>query len=128
VAYATKHIWKKWFDKEEDPVSTVYAALKQGHPEIGDEICSLIGRTDLVTALANIIMPREAKRGYPLVIGERGTGKTSLLRLAVDEIDGSRKAKSRGIVYVRIPRKDGMPFKLSQVIGEALGLDSNRCN
>jgi hypothetical protein len=125
VAYATKHTWKKWFDEPEDPVSIAYAVLQRGQPSVVTRITSHVERTDLVNDVVNIITPRHQNRGYPIIIGERGTGKTSLLWLAVKHIEKSRRSK--GIVYARIPRKDGRPFELSQIIGEALGLKSNRC-
>ena len=127
-AFAIQQAWSKWYNQEEDPVSKAYAALRQGRPRILTDIHALIDRTDLTKAVMNIITPQTESRGYPLIIGERGTGKTSLLRLAVDEIEKSREAKSRGILYARIPSKKEKPLKVSQVIGDALGLDSSQGN
>ena len=38
---------------------------------------------------------------YPIIVGENGTGKTSLILLAVAELD-----EPKGVVYVDAPRVD----------------------
>ena len=119
---------KKWFNKEDDPVSKVYAALQRGRPTIEADIYNVVDRNGLIKAVMGVITPRAKSRGYPLIIGEHGTGKTCLLRLAVNEIEKSRKAKSRGIIYARVPSKKEEPRELSEVIGTALGLDSSHSN
>ena len=66
--------------------------------------------------------------GYPLIIGEHGTGKTSLLRLALNDM--KKTGDARGIVYAGVPSKNEStsPVQLSEVIGKALGLNPNKCN
>jgi hypothetical protein len=120
----------KWFNGLEryERIARAYATLQRGRPDISANTSSVIQRRDAVKAVKDIITPTAGDRGYPLIIGECGTGKTSLLWLAVNEIEESREGKSSGIVYAIIPREDGKPLELSQVIGEALGLSSVQCN
>jgi type II secretory ATPase GspE/PulE/Tfp pilus assembly ATPase PilB-like protein len=66
-----------------------------------------------------IITPTERSRGYSLVIGEHGTGKTSLIYLAVNSLE-----EPKGIAYVDIPNdinKDSAPDVVTDAMRNALG-------
>ncbi|OLE53257.1 MAG: hypothetical protein AUG51_14040 [Acidobacteria bacterium 13_1_20CM_3_53_8] len=63
----------------------------------------------LVEEIRQLITPAEKSRLYPLIIGEHGTGKTSLIKLAVNGID-----EPKGIVYVDIPIKCGLEVQAMQ--------------
>jgi KaiC/GvpD/RAD55 family RecA-like ATPase len=65
-----------------------------------------------------LVTPTENSRLYPLIIGEHGTGKTSLIQLAVD---GVNKDGPKGIAYVDMPDKCNSEAKVVKVLQEALG-------
>jgi polynucleotide 5'-kinase involved in rRNA processing len=73
--------------------------LKKG-PNQTLDIQFLIPRDDSVEEIRKLIEPSEEKRPYPLIIGEHGTGKTSLIRMAI-----SRMSKARDIIYLDLPPK-----------------------
>jgi KaiC/GvpD/RAD55 family RecA-like ATPase len=52
----------------------------------------------------------------PLIIGEHGTRKTSLIKLAVDGMD-----KPKGVVYVDIPLECGSQVDIAEAVRMALG-------
>ncbi len=85
---------------------------------------NIINREDLVKKVKELITPNVDPQGYPLIIGEHGTGKTSLLWLAVKDM----KTKPRGIVYADVLSKDDSPLQLSEAIEKALGLNPSKCN
>jgi KaiC/GvpD/RAD55 family RecA-like ATPase len=68
-------------------------------------------------------------RFYPLIIGEHGTGKTSLITLAVNGMN-----EPKGVVYVDIPLQCDLEVNVTKAMREALGgspdklIDSNECN
>ena len=66
----------------------------------------------------SLITPTESKRPYPLIVGENGTGKTSLIELAVNEMD---KDKPKGIVYVDVPPECNSEIDIANTMLEALG-------
>ena len=55
-------------------------------------------------------------RSYPLIIGEHGTGKTSLIELAL-----KRLKEPKGEVYVDIPFNTETPIQVVEAMQEALG-------
>lgn len=59
---------------------------------------SLIPRDDLLSEVKRLVEPSEKGRLYPLIIGEHGTGKTSLIQLAISGVDSPQ-----GIIYVDLP-------------------------
>jgi ATPase subunit of ABC transporter with duplicated ATPase domains len=71
--------------------------LKKG-PEFEEAIKHLIPRESLVEEIKQLITPAEETGHYPLIVGEHGTGKTSLIKLAANDMD---KDKPKGIVYVK---------------------------
>jgi len=58
----------------------------------------------------------EEGRRYPLVIGEHGTGKTSLITLAVNGMD-----EPKGVVYIDIPLRCDSEVDVANTMREALG-------
>jgi ABC-type Mn2+/Zn2+ transport system ATPase subunit len=85
-------------------------------------------REPLVEEIRQLITPAEESRLYPLIIGEHGTGKTSLIKLAVDGMD-----KPKGVVYVDILIKCRLEVAVAKAMQEALGwspdpvIDSKDC-
>jgi len=77
-----------------------------------------IQRESLVEVVRKILTPAENGRLYPLIIGEHGTGKTSLIQLAVD---GVNKDGPKGIAYVDMPDKCNTETTVVEVLQEALG-------
>jgi hypothetical protein len=66
-----------------------------------------------------LITPEELSRSYPVVIGEHGTGKKSLIALAVNGIN-----EPKGIVYLDIPdipSKYDSVMEVAKAMREALG-------
>ena len=66
-----------------------------------------------------MVTPAKQSRGYSLVIGEHGTGKTSLIRIAVNEIK-----TPKGVVYVAIPNANEIntnPTVIVEALRKALG-------
>ena len=78
--------------------STIYNKLKEG-PVFQEAIKHTIPRKALVEVIRWLITPAGEYRLYPVIIGEHGTGKTSLIKLSVNGMD-----KPKGVVYVDIPR------------------------
>jgi hypothetical protein len=62
-------------------------------------------------------MPSKERQYYPIIIGEHGTGKTSLILLAMNDKQGHR-----GIIYVDSPTRDDK-VPLTEKIREALDFD-----
>jgi KaiC/GvpD/RAD55 family RecA-like ATPase len=83
----------------------------------------------LVDEVKMLITPSAESRLYPLVVGEHGTGKTSLIQHAVNSLE-----EPKGIVYVDVPVEDESPVDLAQAMQQALGwnpdpfIDSNKRN
>ena len=96
--------------------SAIYEKLKKG-PEFGG-IEATIERKSLVDEIRSLITPTESKRPYPLIVGEQGTGKTSLIQLAVNSMD---KDKPKGVVYVDLPLLYGSEIDIATAIQKALG-------
>ena len=66
-----------------------------------NDIDDIIPREDLVKEIRVIVTPTAKTRCYPLIIGEHGTGKSSLIKLAVDGLK-----EPKGVVYVDTPDED----------------------
>jgi ABC-type molybdenum transport system ATPase subunit/photorepair protein PhrA len=75
-------------------------------------------RKPLVEEIRQLITPAELSRFYPLIIGEHGTGKTSLIKLAVNDMD---KNKPKGVVYVNISDRCSLEVSVVEAMREALG-------
>jgi len=78
----------------------------------------IIPRNPLIEKIKEIITPIEESRFYPLIVGEHGTGKTSLIKLAVNSIN---KNKPKSVVYVDIPIECNLEVDVTKAIQEALG-------
>jgi hypothetical protein len=111
---ATESIWVRAFRRRVRE-STIYENLKKG-PVFQEAIIHPIPRTPLVEEIRQLITTAEESRLYPLIIGEHGTGKTSLITLAVHGID-----EPKGIVYVDIPRKCDLEADVVKAMQNALG-------
>ena len=103
---------------ESERDSAIYETLKRG-PIFSDTLDDPIPREANVDEVRKIITPTETSRGYSLVIGEHGTGKTSLIHLTVDSLK-----EPKGIAYVNIPNKSGenlTPAIVADAVRDALG-------
>jgi F0F1-type ATP synthase alpha subunit len=102
---ATESIWKDLYQDyrkhrhESARESAIYDKLKKG-PVFEEAIEDTIPRKPLVEKIRQITTPAGKSHLYPLIIGGHGTGKTSLIMLAVNSMD-----EPKGVVYVDIPRK-----------------------
>jgi type II secretory pathway predicted ATPase ExeA len=96
-----------------------------------EHIEAVIPRENLVKQIRILITPTKRNRLYPLIIGEYGTGKTSLIQLAVNSIE---KDKPIGITYVDLPPECSSETKIARAMLLALGwspdpvLDSGQGN
>jgi Cdc6-like AAA superfamily ATPase len=77
----------------------------------------LIPRESLIKEIKQLITPAEETGHYPLLVGEHGTGKTTLIKLAVKDMD---KNKPKGIVYVNIPDRCSEEPSVVKAMREAL--------
>jgi len=102
--------------------SAIYDKLKKG-PEFEDYIEHVIPREILVDEVRMLITPTAEKRLYPLIVGEHGTGKTSLIKLAVN---GMNKNEPKGVVYVDIPIKCDLEIDITKTMLKALGCSSDQ--
>jgi hypothetical protein len=94
--------------------SAIYDKLKRG-PVFEEAIEDTIPRTPLVKEIRQLTTPARKSRLYPLIIGEHGTGKTSLITLAVN---GMKEPK--GVVYVDIPLELDSVGKVAEAMQKAL--------
>jgi hypothetical protein len=90
----------------------MYEKLKKG-PVFKDAIEDPIPRKPLVEEIRQLITPAGKSRLYPVIIGEHGTGKISLIELAVNGMD-----EPKGIAYADM---DDTETEATQVLREALG-------
>jgi KaiC/GvpD/RAD55 family RecA-like ATPase len=70
----------------------------------------------MVEEIRKRITPKESSRSYPVIIGEHGTGKTSLIALAVKGIN-----EPKGIVYLDIPTECNSVKDVAKAMRKALG-------
>ena len=95
--------------------SAIYDKLKKG-PVFKKAINNIIRRESLVEEIRQLITPTKESRLYPLVIGEHGTGKTSLIKLAVDGMD-----EPKGIVYVDVDINGDSEPHIAEAMRSAMG-------
>jgi hypothetical protein len=95
--------------------STMYDKLKKG-PVFVKSIDNTIPRTSLVQKIGEIITPTGKSRHYPLIIGEHGTGKTSLIKLAVNGM-----AEPKGVIYFDVPKKCTSEGDVAKALQTTLG-------
>jgi ABC-type molybdenum transport system ATPase subunit/photorepair protein PhrA len=77
-------------------------------------------RKPLIEKIRQLITPAEEGRLYPLIVGEHGTGKISLIKLAVNGMD-----EPKGIVYVDIPLECDLDVGVINETRNALGWSSD---
>ena len=107
---------------ESERDSAIYETLIKG-PTFSDVLNNPIARGAIVNEVRKIITPTEQSRGYSLVIGENGTGKTSLIHLAVNSLK-----EPKGVVYVNIPNRPNenlTPTVVTNAVRKALGWTSD---
>ena len=80
------------------------------------DIESLIPRNDLLDEVKKLVEPSEKKRPYPLIIGEHGTGKTSLIHMAISSV-----TKPRGIIYLDLAPNCKSEGDVATAILDAIG-------
>ena len=93
----------------------MYDKFKKG-PVFKEAIEYIIPRKSLVEEIRQLITPAEKSRLYPLIIGEHGTGKTSLIELALNGIN-----EPKGVVYVDIPLECDLEVGVINEVRNALG-------
>ena len=76
--------------------SAIYNKLKKG-PIFEKTIEHTIQRTALIEEIRQAITPAGESRLYPVIIGEHGTGETSLIKLAVDGMH-----EPKGVIYIDV--------------------------
>jgi hypothetical protein len=78
-------------------------------------------REATVEKVRKIITPTKKSRGYSLVIREHGTGKTSLIHVAVNSLK-----EPKGVAYVNIPNdKILTQVDITDAVRKALGWTSD---
>jgi ABC-type Mn2+/Zn2+ transport system ATPase subunit len=100
--------------------SAIYDQLKKG-PVFQETIEHTILRTPLVEKIRQVITPTKAGRLYPLIVGEHGTGKTSLIKLAVNGM-----GEPKGVVYIDIPLQCDSEVGVINKARNALGYSSDQ--
>jgi hypothetical protein len=115
-------MWKDWYQTFQRYAreSAIYNKLKKG-PVFKEEIQHTISRQALVEEIRQFITPADKGRLYPLVIGEHGTRKTSLIKLTVNGID-----KPKGVAYVDIPLECDSQDDVIEAMRIGLGWSPNQ--
>jgi hypothetical protein len=134
IAYVTQESWTGWYKENQRRVhesarqSAIYNKLKEG-PKFWKEIKGVILRKELVDDVKKLIAPTAGSGLYHLIIGEHGTGKTSLIQLAVDDLK-----EPKGVIYVDMPLRCDLEVHIAKAVQQALGwmpdqvIDSGECN
>jgi hypothetical protein len=71
---------------------------------------------DETKKIRQLITPAEESRLYRLIIGEHGTGKKGLIKLAVNGMD-----EPKGVIYVDIPRDCSEDVTVANMMRKTLG-------
>jgi hypothetical protein len=58
----------------------------------------MIPRSTLVKSVKGLISPTSNPGGYSLVIGEHGSGKTSVIKLVINDM-----STPKGVAYIMVP-------------------------
>ncbi|RVD82970.1 uncharacterized protein DFL_007377 [Arthrobotrys flagrans] len=95
--------------------SAIYDTFEKP-PKFTQPIRNIILRNTLTNIIRGYITPSANSRGYPLIIGEHGTGKTCLIKLAAESIENPK-----GIIYVDTPNTLPSPSKFAEAMQEVLG-------
>jgi KaiC/GvpD/RAD55 family RecA-like ATPase len=93
----------------------MYDKLKKG-PVFKEVVKYTIPRKALVEEIRQLTTPKEDGSFYPLIIGEHGTGKTSLIKLAVNGMN-----EPKGVVYVDIAIRRSSEVDVAKALQNALG-------
>ena len=80
-----------------------------------DQIEDTLPRKELVEEVRRIIKPHKHAQGYSLIIGEHGTGKSSLIQLALNEL-----GPPEGVVYLNTDDVDSNPLVIADTLRDAL--------
>jgi hypothetical protein len=121
IIFATQAVWLDWYevfwrrDHESTRESVIYDKLKRG-PVFKKAINNIIPRESLVKEIRQLITPTEESHLYALIIGGHGTGKTSLIKLAVDGMD-----EPKGVVYVDVDINGDSEVHIAEVMRNAMG-------
>lgn len=110
--YATRETWENLY--------RTYDKLENGPVFPGTTECT-ISRKALVEEIRRLITPAEGSRLYHFIIGGKGTGKTNLIKLAVDGMD-----KPKGVVYINIPIGQNLEIGVAKEMQNALGWSPDR--
>lgn len=120
--YITKDLWlptefKSWERNNHQIAreSAIYDTFEKP-PKFTKPISNIILRNTLSNRIKGYITPSAGSRGYPLIIGEHGTGKTCLIKLAAESIENPT-----GIIYVDTPNILTSPSKFAKAMQEVLG-------
>lgn len=103
----------------------IYHKLIDG-PSFRDK--DLIPRKVLQDEVRSLLTPSSTGRLYPLVIGQHGVGKTTLIQLAVNALP-----TPKGVIYVDVPMEDVSPAPFIAALQESIGwsadpiLDASKC-
>ena len=115
----------KEFRRQYELDSAMYNKLKEGPniPIFNEDI--IIPREELVDKIRTAITPTERNGGYPIILGEKGKGKTTLIKHAVESLE-----EPKGIIYFNIPVFLDSEKDLAKAMANALGwnIDSDKGN
>ena len=115
AGFVTQETWYQPFRRR-----AIYHKLKKG-PVFEEAIECAIPRKPLVDEIRRQITPTETSSAYSVIIGEHGTGKTSLIKLAVDGMD-----EPKGVMYVDIPKKCDSEVDVVKAMQTTLGWSLDR--
>lgn len=106
------------FDRRPLPLYAAYYGLSEAPFELTPNPRFLFLSTRQREALSNLRYALEASRGFTLILGDAGTGKTTLVRAALTEVKASSK-----YVVVNNPTLDRQEFY--EYLARGLGLSSD---
>jgi hypothetical protein len=117
-------VWIDWYqiNQRRARESAIYDKFQKG-PVFKEKINHTIPRKAGIEEIRQFITPAEGGRLYPLVIGEHGTGKTSLIELAVDGMD-----QPKGVAYVDIPLECDSQDDVIEAMRIGLGWSPNQAS
>ena len=101
--------WYKGF-RQHGCERAVYRRLEKG-PEIHEDIKYPISREDQVEKVRQLITPELTSGSYFMIVGEHGTGKTSLIKLALDNMK-----KPMGVIYVNVKKPSSFVNSMQQAL------------
>ncbi|KYQ88844.1 hypothetical protein DLAC_10646 [Tieghemostelium lacteum] len=96
----------------------VFHAFKYGRIAPNLDISHFVKRPDINKQLNYILTPEANSKSYHLIVGENGTGKTTALIQACNEVNGA----VGGIVYVSVPETVD---EFGKLLGDSFNFDFN---